>query len=358
MIEDPAEWRANFEGCFHAEVDALERRLIDCGMSREAPILAAFLKRPGKRLRPLFFIGAWRALQQVPTSSDARKIPAWVLRVASAIELFQAFVLIHDDIIDGAGTRRKGPALHVALGEEAEHLELGRSLALVAGDIVFGLAQESVLAAEADSAAVLQAARYFARISQETGTGEFVETADRMRPLGAVSPTRIEQVYWRKTSRYSFEMPLVLAAILNDRFERDRQILEDFARPLGFAFQLENDLHEVRQLLRADEPAGIDLEAGVKTAFLRLLHDDLDAREKACLEAWLRDGFPRDEPGKIRAIVCRPKAIERAEESIGDHFNQARQLAEAATDPRLGNLMLALADFLFKNRAHTEAGSA
>ena len=59
----------------------------------------------GKRLRAAFLYWGHRAAGR--PDSDA------LVRLASAMELFQAAALIHDDVMDDAATRRGRPTVHV-----------------------------------------------------------------------------------------------------------------------------------------------------------------------------------------------------------------------------------------------------
>ncbi|QCX82385.1 Farnesyl diphosphate synthase (plasmid) [Streptomyces sp. YIM 121038] len=79
------------------------------GLPDEAShVIAQFLAAGGKRLRPLLCVLGWQAaIAQPPTQA--------VIRVAAALEMFHAFCLIHDDIIDNSTTRRGAPTVHRTL---------------------------------------------------------------------------------------------------------------------------------------------------------------------------------------------------------------------------------------------------
>src|SRR5215216_5477710 len=77
-----------------------------------------FLQLGGKRIRPVM------CLMGNELFDDINK-DAW--QVATAIELFHNFTLIHDDIMDKAPLRR---------GMETVHTKFGESTALLAGDVM------------------------------------------------------------------------------------------------------------------------------------------------------------------------------------------------------------------------------
>jgi len=63
-----------------------------------------FVLSGGKRLRPMFCYWGWRGAGQ-PDSPQ-------IVVAAAALELFHAFALIHDDIMDGSTLRRGQPTVH------------------------------------------------------------------------------------------------------------------------------------------------------------------------------------------------------------------------------------------------------
>jgi geranylgeranyl diphosphate synthase, type I len=76
---------------------------------------------------------------------------------AAAVELLHTFAIIHDDVMDGAVTRRRRPAVHVELGR-LRHGELpprladrfGESAAVLAGDLAFAWAHEMLGSIDAE----------------------------------------------------------------------------------------------------------------------------------------------------------------------------------------------------------------
>ena len=94
-----------------------------------------YVARPGKRLRPALLMLGYGIV-------DAKtEFPLPLLRFAAAVELLHAFMLVHDDIADGAETRRGGPALHRVFGHDKRSEDLG----VVLGDYLFAYAIEVML---------------------------------------------------------------------------------------------------------------------------------------------------------------------------------------------------------------------
>ena len=119
---DPGRLRSALpDGAFET-VDEVEGRLAAVAERAPAPLVRPSLEAltsGGKRLRPLLLVLAARMGD--PGRED-------LLRVATAIEVLHTATLIHDDIVDGAETRRGVPTA-VA--------RYGREVAAAAGDYLF-----------------------------------------------------------------------------------------------------------------------------------------------------------------------------------------------------------------------------
>ena len=104
----------------HARVEEFldERSSILRSISPDLEPLDAFSKRflsGGKRFRALFCYWGWEAVGGGgfdPFDSPDDRDRAPVLSAASALELFHAAALVHDDIIDNSDTRRGAPSAH------------------------------------------------------------------------------------------------------------------------------------------------------------------------------------------------------------------------------------------------------
>jgi geranylgeranyl diphosphate synthase type I len=331
FVSELSGWRRQFQWHFDDALRELQGR---------------FAARPGL----LLFLAA----HQLFGENASAPTPA-TYRVACGLELFHSFALVHDDIIDGSHSRRGQPTLHRRLvaGADASH---GENLALVLGDILFGFTVENFLLPGLNPARATAALRYFTTIAQDTGLGEALELALLHRPLDQVTESDILDTYYLKTSRYTFEAPLLVGAILAGAPEPVLLSLHDFARPLGLAFQIENDLHEVGLLPTGATELAYDLRAGVKTLFLKRYHDALGAFDAAALRACLM----RDDPAELIARLSHGPTIAAVvadlKQETASHFQEARRILLAAplrADQCSG--LLDLAAFIHRNCHHSEA---
>jgi len=185
------------------------------------------------------------------------------LPAALALELAHAFILIHDDLIDGSDIRRGADSLprrlDEAMGGSRGGNFRGRDVALVAGDVLYSLAMESLTQAEAPPEQLLSASREFMRAALDTGRGALLEIRAARTPPGQLALDGVEEMYALKTGAYTFRLPVRLAAVFAGAGEGIS--LESFSRPAGIAFQLSNDRQGLRDWL-AGGPLPDDLRDG------------------------------------------------------------------------------------------------
>lgn len=293
---DLKSWKAPFELALRKHVERVcgeYRSLLDAPSIWES--LQEYLLRPGKRLRPLILLAGYRIFSN-------REPEAACFSLAAATELFHAFVLAHDDIIDRAATRRGRPSLHKAVQaalpcspERSEHI------AMILGDVVFASAVEAMHDPEFAAGAARTAMEAFLRMARDTGVGEFQELVLSETPLDAVSENSIQETYYLKTTRYTFEVPLMIGATLGGADAGTLELLARVTRPIGLGFQIENDLHEIEAADPDDPDLGMDLAAGIKTLPLKRAWDMADPAARKRLECLLRDAA-EDRPARLNLL--------------------------------------------------------
>ncbi|NDF17966.1 MAG: hypothetical protein EB079_08390, partial [Verrucomicrobia bacterium] len=226
--------------------------------------MCEFVGRKGKRVRPLLFALTYRGLGGTKPIQD----PA-VLAAALSLELLHAFVLVHDDLIDRSEKRRGLPTFHKLVEQRVGRLSsaerTGHGVAVVVGDLLFALAVETLQTAgfpEPQRGAAL--GKLLSYIT-DTGVGEIFDILLGSRDIGRVSAQEIERTYLLKTTRYTFEAPCVLGAILAGAAPEKQDDLARVMEPLGLAFQIQNDLLEFSHFDSRDQLLPTDLLEGKKT---------------------------------------------------------------------------------------------
>jgi farnesyl diphosphate synthase len=186
----------------------------------------------GKRIRP-FLVVAAAALFDVEEEA--------ALPVGVAFECVHCYSLVHDDLpaMDDDALRRGRPTTHIAFDE---------ATAILAGDALLTLAFDTLARLDADAETRVLLVGLLARAAGIGGMagGQMLDleaegrfAADK-RPL-SLATAAIERLQSMKTGAL-LAACCEAGAILGRAGERERRALANYARALGLAFQIADDL--------------------------------------------------------------------------------------------------------------------
>lgn len=358
-VFDPVDLQLVLQKQYKEALIHLQASLSQHGVSEEAcHIFVSFLERPGKMMRSLLLLGSY-----LMDKNGSENIPDGVLRVAVAQEMFHNFTLIHDDVIDASPSRRGAPSLHRRFAQLCQEQEQdGEHLAIVFGDVLFGHCVE-VIAGSQDLPAemTLSALRYFSETVQSTGCGQAMEMLHHHKNWTGVSEQDIAQVYYLKTSRYTIESPVVLGRLLAGDELSSCTWIKDFATPLGMAFQMENDLHEIRILPTENWRLAYDIFTGVKTMYSYRLFSKTSAERKEEMNKLFSqpEAMHRFSHEEVLSFFYDESLLESCEQEIAALLAQSIERIRAA---ELGDAqttyILSLITCFTKKLSHSEASHA
>lgn len=218
----------------------------------------------GKRIRPLLVVAG----------CDLFKVDRdRALRAALAVECIHVYSLVHDDLpcMDNDDLRRGKPTLHRAYDE---------STAILAGDSLHALAFE-VLADDATHEDPFVRAELVLELARAAGPagmagGQMMDLTAGGLALDLAAVTRLQQMKTGALIGWCLEA----AAIMGRTPPEGRTGLRGFARDLGLAFQIADDLLDHQgNVEQAGKRVGKDQAAGKET-FVSLLGADR-ARQQA-----------------------------------------------------------------------------
>jgi geranylgeranyl diphosphate synthase type II len=239
--------------------------------------------RGGKRFRPALLL-----LSTALAGGD----PRLALPSAVALELFQNFALVHDDIEDGSWVRRGKPALH---------RQIGVPLALNAGDLLFALVYETLLENEALLGAqrALAVQREFAQVFRHTFEGQALD-------IGWIGsnhmPSRVEfeTMLRLKTGWYSGRGPCRIGGLIGGAPPPVLEALGDFGERLGVGFQLRDDLLNLTADSADQAPAVLSGGYGKEHG------GDIAEGKRTLIVIELMERLPQADAGRVRDILIRP----------------------------------------------------
>ncbi|WP_404815929.1 polyprenyl synthetase family protein [Streptomyces thermolineatus] len=236
---------------------------------------------------------------------------------AVAVELVHAFSLLHDDIMDGDGTRRQRETVWKAYGTGP---------AVLAGDALFALAVQTLAGTPGPrtAAAVRRLCATLAELVQGQAEDLLLEDRPWTGP-GAVRPDEYRSVAERKTGSL-LGCAAALGGLLGGAPGETVTALDWAGRHLGVAFQAVDDLLGVRgDPAVTGKPVHGDLRRRKKTrpVLAALAGDGPAARELAAL---LDSSFRLDDAAAARAAVLVEEAGGNAAtvEEARSHLDAAR----------------------------------
>lgn len=200
--------------------------------------LAQFVQGKGKFIRPaLCMLGAHIAAGERAAGEAVQTevLPDALVRLACALELFQAAALIHDDIADESLVRRGNPCLY------RTH---GTGLAINMGDCALVDASKLICTLSAEglpSNAALQLLDEFLTMERTTIEGQALDLGWSRARTWNLAPSDYLVMAELKTAHYSLASPLVLGALFAQAPKALRDALREFGRSAGVAFQLRDD---------------------------------------------------------------------------------------------------------------------
>lgn len=236
-----------------------------------------FLKLGGKRVRPVLCIMGNELF-------DDLNPDAW--EVANAIELFHNFTLIHDDIMDKAPLRR---------GMETVHTKYGESTALLAGDVMLVAAYDYL---NKINSSYLQSVIFlFNKTAREVCEGQQLDMDFEKK--STVAMDEYLHMIELKTS-VLLAASLKLGAILGGAGERNQNLIYEFGRKLGMAFQVQDDyLDAFGDPQKFGKQVGGDIIANKKTFLLIQALESSSSQQKKELERLMQD----NSPGKVEKVL-------------------------------------------------------
>ncbi len=221
--------------------------------------LVRLLDAGGKRLRPALCAWAYRAA--------GGRVGEPILRVCAGLELLHTSALVHDDVIDGDVERRGVPATHIHFAERApdgmDPTSFGTAAAIVVGDLALVLSEQAIRTSGFAHDRLDPAMRVFDTMREEMAAGQFLDVS------GAADAGRVAAL---KSASYTAEGPVLIGATLAQADPAATDRLRSYARAVGAAFQLRDDV------LDGDAPpaAAADVDRHVDAAERALAGSSLE----------------------------------------------------------------------------------
>ena len=236
-----------------------------------------FLGLGGKRVRPVCCLMGNELFDEILPDT-------W--QVATAIELFHNFTLIHDDIMDKAPLRR---------GLETVHIKYGEPTALLAGDVMLVVAYDYLN--KVKSPHYHRLVSLFNTTAKEVCEGQQLDMD--FEKQDSVSLDAYLHMIELKTS-VLLAASLKLGAILGGAGEGNLHHIYEFGRNLGIAFQVQDDyLDCFGDPSKFGKQVGGDILSNKKTFLLIRALETAQGKDQQDLQALLQS----NPPDKVQQVL-------------------------------------------------------
>lgn len=229
-----------------------------------------FLGLGGKRVRPVICLMGNELFDDINPDT-------W--QVATAIELFHNFSLIHDDIMDKAPLRRGQPTVHAKFGE---------ATALLAGDVMLVLAYDYLNRIRITYLQKIM--RLFNKTAREVCEGQQLDMDFEKQE--SVNLDEYIRMIGLKTSAL-LAASLQMGSILGGASGGNQQHIYSFGYNLGIAFQVQDDyLDAFGDPSKFGKQVGGDIVANKKTFLMIKALEDCTGSQKKELQRLMLENPP------------------------------------------------------------------
>jgi octaprenyl-diphosphate synthase len=284
--------------------------------------IAEYLREGGgKRIRPSLLLLSAHLLDYSGPSA---------IRLGAVVEMVHTATLVHDDIIDGASTRRGRPSPNTTWGNEK---------CVLAGDWLY--MQAFRVALEERNLRVLD---LLIGLTQQMVEGELLQIQRLGKP---VSEAEYYDLVYRKTACL-FSVSMRLGGLLAGATEAQEADLAAYGRSVGLAFQIIDDVLDLTATEEVlGKPVASDLREGKAT--LAVVHsiDHGTARDRQHIQRVLDDrSFEHVSRERIQEILARNGSVEYAMAAAEHYAEQSRQALAALPDSDFKRALLWVPDFV------------
>jgi geranylgeranyl diphosphate synthase, type II len=265
----------------------------------------------GKRMRPLLVLMACEMFD-----GDINQ----ALNSAIGIELFHNFTLIHDDIMDNAPLRRNKATVHE---------RWNTNIAILSGDVMMVESYKEFC--KLDNTLLPAVLDVFNDTAKKVCEGQQMDM--NYETISSVSIEQYVQMITLKTA-VLLGGSLKIGALIGRASEEHAQLLYDFGKNMGIAFQLQDDILDVYgNTEKFGKQQGGDIIANKKTYLLLKAMElsENDSKLSAELSKWMNVPAGNDAE-KVKAVTAIFNTLHiktLAEQEMNTYYDKAMRLLES-----------------------------
>ena len=307
-----------------AQVEVELARQSDTAFPAVSEIAAYLLGGGGKRLRPALLL---------LSANYAGRRDRSAIRLGAVVELLHSATLIHDDVIDSAGTRRGRPSANARWGNHRS---------VLTGDWLY--MQSFQMALEERNFRILD---ILIDLTQKMVEGELIQ----LEKIGRIDITEEDAL---RLATYKtaclFSGCARMGAVLGRLTSEEEEALAEYGRYAGLAFQLVDDLLDfTASTQQLGKPVLSDLKEGKVTLPLiyAMENGHREARELVA-RVLAEKEFNSVRPETIVSLVQDSGALDRARRLAHDCAQRAKACLNGHRDSEYARALATLPDFILE----------
>jgi geranylgeranyl diphosphate synthase type II len=279
----------------------------------------------GKRIRPVLLMLACEAV-----GGNARN----AVHAGAAIEILHNFTLVHDDIMDNAGSRR---------GRTTVHIKWDTNVAILVGDELLALAYRELL--QTTSPNIQRIAESFTDGVVEVCEGQAYDKEFETRPGVTVNDYLL--MIEKKTAKM-VSVAAEIGALVGNGSTKAIRALRLYGHHIGLAFQIQDDLLDIMaNEAELGKKIGGDLVEGKKTFLLLEALQRATGSDKDLLKELVASkGCPPERIPEYKKIYIDTGAEAAARRRIEREINRSKQELRRLPSTRAQAVLEWFADML------------
>lgn len=257
----------------------------------------------GKRLRPLMTLMACNLFDD---NLDGALTPAL------GLEIFHNFTLLHDDIMDESDLRRNHPTVHK---------KWDQNVAILSGDVMAILAYEYITSCDVN--VLPDVIKVFNTTARQVCEGQQFDM--NFEKLNQVTVEEYLKMIEMKTS-VLLAGCMQIGAIIGGAKKEDAELLYNFGRDIGMAFQVQDDLLDTYGDMEVfGKRIGGDIIANKKTFLLIKALEKADGKQNEILNNLINglNNKPQEKIDAVKNIYNDLNIKNLTSDLAGDYFKNA-----------------------------------
>ena len=306
-----------------------------------------FSKRGGKRLRPILMIQGYNLFK--PENQE-------IIKTSISIEMIHNFLLVHDDVMDRDILRRGGLTINKLYSNYFKSSfnarltnHLGNATAITIGNIFFSLGNAIISNSSFPEKNKCRMLNTISEMITNVGIGQYYDIMYSSR--NDLTEEEILVMYNLKTGVYSFTCPLILGATLAGANNSSIEKIESFAKPLGLAFQIKDDLLDLYSTeSKLGKTVGSDFREAKRTLLLTVMLKRSNTKEtQIILNSLGNKKLNKRDIERLKRIGVKTGAFDYCNKLSDRSVKKAKEILKKSSYHKKGvETILKIADYIQK----------